>query len=151
MLHIVPTRWYSWDVTVSDGSRPVANIVTSWMREKGAMTVEGRTYRVSREGLMSGDFVLEQPGGTLARAEKTSVFGREMVIRHAGRSYTLRPGSFWGRSFVLFEGSRQIGSIAPTGVLTRKAAADLPHHLPLPVRMFIVWLTMIAWKRRQSS
>jgi len=28
---------------------------------------------------------------------------------------------------------------------------DLPHELPLPVRMFIVWLTVISWRRQQNS
>ena len=46
MLHIVPTHWYSWNVTVTDASRPVADIATSWWPEKGALTIDGATYRV---------------------------------------------------------------------------------------------------------
>ena len=52
---------------------------------------------------------------------------------------------------ILLDGSQQIGSVAPESVFTRKAAADLPERLPLPVRMFIVWLTMISWRREQNS
>jgi hypothetical protein len=48
-------------------------------------------------------------------------------------------------------GQQQIGSIAPKGTFTREAAADLPHNLPLPLRMFIVWLSVISWKRQQNS
>ena len=151
MLQIVPTHWYSWDVTVTDASRTVADIALSWWREKGALTIDGATYGVYREGLISGDFVLEHAGRVLARAEKPSVFRREFVIRHAGREYTLRRRSIFRRAFVLLAGSRHVGSIAPSGAFTRKAAADLPHELPLPVRMFIVWLTVISWRREQSS
>ena len=151
MLQIVPTHWYSWDVTVSDESRPVAGIALSWWREKGVLTIEGATYRLYREAPMSGDFVLEHAGSLLARAEKPSVFRREFVIRYAGREYRLRPGSMFRRAYVLLSGSRQVGSIAPKSAFTRKAAADLPHDLPLPVRLFIVWLTVISWRREQSS
>jgi hypothetical protein len=151
MLQIVPTHWYSWNVTVSDASRPVAVIVVSWLREKGALTIDDTTYRVYREAPMAGDFILEHAGSVLARADKPSIFRREFVIRHAGREYTLCPRSLLGRTFVLIEGSRQVGSLAPTGVFTRHAAADLPHDLPLPVRMFIVWLTVISWRRQQNS
>jgi hypothetical protein len=151
VLQIVPTHWYSWDFTVTDESRPVADIATSWWGEKGALTIEGTTYRVYREALMSGAFVLEHAGSVLARAEKPSVFRREFLIRHAGREYTLCRESLFRRAFVLLDGSRQVGSLAPKGTFTREAAADLPHDLPLPVRMFIVWLTVISWRREQSS
>ena len=151
MLNIVPRHWYSWDVTVTDGSRPVADIVLSWWREKGELTIDGTLYRVSREAPLSGAFVLEHAGSISARAEKPSVFRREFVIRHADREYTLRRRSVFGRTFVLLDGSGEVGSIAPTSPFTRQAAADLPQDLPLPVRMFIVWLTVISWRRERNS
>ena len=151
MLHIDPTSWYSWDFTVSDESRPVADLAMSWWREKGVLAVDGVTFRVYREGLASGAFILEGPGGVLARAEKPSAFRREFVMRHDGREYTLRPRSMFGRAFILMAGSRELGSVAPHSAFGRKAAADLPPELPVPVRAFIVWLVMIAWKRAQDA
>ena len=151
MLQIVPTHWYSWDFTVTEESRPVADIATSWLREKAELTIDDATYHLYREALMSGAFVLEHAGSVLARAEKPSIFRREFVIRHAGREYTLLPRSMFGRAHVLLDGSREVGSLAPDRVFTRNATADLPHDLPLPVRMFIVWLTVISWRRQQSS
>src|SRR5688500_16933117 len=151
MLHVVPTHWYSWDVTVTDESRPVADIAVSWWREKGALRIDGETYRLSREAPLSGEFLLERAGSVLARAEKPSVFRREFVLHHDGREYTLRPRSMFRREFALLVGSRQVGSIAPKSAFTRRAAADLPYDLPVPVRMFIVWLTVISWRREQNS
>jgi hypothetical protein len=151
MLQIVPTHWYSWDVTVTDESRRVADIAIGALRERGTMTIDETTYRLYRESPMSGAFVLEREGVVLARAEKPSVFRREFVIRYGSREYTLRPESLFRRAFVLMDGSRQVGSIAPNGAFTRKAAAELPPDLPLPGRMFVVWLTMISWRRQQNS
>ena len=124
--------------------------MSSW-RETGALTIGDTTYRMYREGPMSGAFILEHAGSELAQAEKPSVFRRELVIRHAGHDYTLRPESMFRRAFVLLDGSQQIGSVAPESAFTRKAAADLPDSLPLPVRMFVVWLAMILWRREQNS
>jgi hypothetical protein len=62
MLTAVPKRWFSWDFTVTEESQAVADIDISWWREKGILTVQGVDYRVSREGMMSGDFVLESAG-----------------------------------------------------------------------------------------
>ena len=151
MLHIAPTHWYSWDFTVTDESRTVADITMSWWGEKGALTIDDRTYRVRRQALMSGAFVLEHAGSELARAEKPSLFRREFVIHHAGREYTLRRESLFRRAFVLVTGSRQVGSLTPKSAFTREAAVDLPHDLPLPVRMFIVSLTVILWRRERNS
>ena len=151
MLQIVPMHWYSWDVRVTGESNPVADITVSSWRDKGALTIGQTTYSLYREGPMSGAFVLEREGTVLAQAEKPSLFRREFVIRHRDREYTLRRESLFRRAFVLLDGSQQIGSVAPESAFTRKAAASLPHDLPLPVRMFIVWLTMISWRREQNS
>jgi hypothetical protein len=151
VLQIVPTHWFSWNFTVTDESRPVAEIATNWLLEKGTLTIDGTTYQVYREALISGDFILAGEGSVLALADKPSVFSREFVIRHGGREYTLSPESMIGRTYVLLDGPRQVGSLVPQGIFTRKTAADLPQDLPLPVRLFIVWLALISWRRQKSS
>jgi hypothetical protein len=151
MLKAVPKSWFSWDFTVMDESRPVAEIDVSRWREKGLLTVEGATYQVYREGLMSGAFVLESAGSALARAEKPSAFHRSFIIEHAGKRYTLRARSAFGREFLLLDGAKEIGSLSPEGFFTRRARANLPELLPLPVRIFILWLAFILWKRESDS
>ena len=96
---------------------------------------------------MSGAFILESAGTVLARAEKPSAFRRTLLIHYEGREFTLRATSVFWRHFVLLDGSRQIGSLAPNSVFTRGAAVDLPDEWPLPVRVFIIWLTVILWMR----
>jgi hypothetical protein len=150
-MQIVPTNWYSWDFKVTDESRAVAGITLSHWREKGALTIGDSQYGMYREAPMSGAFILERAGTVLARAEKPSLFRREFVVHFRDREYTLRPESLLRRAFVLTHDSQRVGSVAPNSAFTRRAAADLPEMLPLPVRMFIVWLTMISWRRQQNS
>src|SRR5688572_13026032 len=110
-LQTLPKRWYSPDLSVMVESRPVADIDASWWREKAVLTIEDRRYRVYRERLMSGAFILESAGTVLARAEKPSAFRRTLQVHHDGREYTLRATSVFRRDFVLLDGSRQIGSL----------------------------------------
>jgi len=151
MLKAIPKRWFSWNFTVMEGSQPVADIDVSWWREKGLLTIQGTTYKVYREGLMSGAFILESAGAVLARAEKPSAFRNSFIIEHAGKHYTLCKKSAFRREFLLLDGSGEIGSLSPEGIFTRRARVDLPEDLPLPVRVFIIWLAVILWKRDSDA
>jgi len=151
MLKAIPKGWFSWDFTVTDGTQSLATIDVSWWREKGELKVQGAAYQVYREGLMSGAFILEKNGSTMARAEKPSVFRRSFIIEYAGKHYTLRAKSALGREFLLLENEREIGAISPEGIFTRRASVALPESLPLPVRVFIIWLTVVLWKREAQA
>jgi hypothetical protein len=115
------------------------------------LTVQGAKYKVYREGLLSGAFILESAGSVVARAEKPSAFRRLFTIDHAGRQYTLRAAGIFGRVFAFLEGPREIGAIFPEGIFTRRVKVDLPERLPLPVRVFIIWLAIILWRRQADS
>jgi hypothetical protein len=151
MLQAVPTHWFSWDFTVTQGSEVVADIDISWWREKGVLTIGGKSYRVYREGLARGDFVLESPDMIVARARKPSAFRRAFIVQHGGRQYTLRANWPFRRDFRLLDGETEIGSISPEGFLTRRAAVVMPQDMPLPVQVFAVWLAIILWKRDASA
>ena len=123
----------------------------SCWREKGVVTVEGTDYRVYREGLMSGDFLLASNDKVLARARKPSAFRRTFTIEYADKRYTPRAKSAFHRAFELLDRDRKVGSLSPRGVFTRRAAVDLPENMPLSVKVFIVWLAVIIWKRESDS
>ena len=150
MLQVVPTHWYSSDFTVRQASKPVADVDVSWWREKGTVTIEGVRYEAYRDGVLTGTFVLERNGAVIARAEKPSAFFRKYLVRHGDREYALNARSAFRRAFVLLDGTREIGTIEPASALTRGAIANLPDSWPLPIRAFVIWLTMIQWRRDQS-
>jgi hypothetical protein len=144
---IIPKSWLSWDYTVLDDSRPVAHIALNQWRDNGELTAGDTTYRVYRVAPLSRAFVLEGADGVLARAEKPSVFRHTLIVRHAGREYTLRHRSMFRKPFVLLCGSKELGSLVPKGIFAREAVVDLPSDLALPLRLFIVWLTVMAWRQ----
>lgn len=146
-LTMVPKRWYSWDYTVTRGDRTVAALELASWRERATITIGDVTHRVFREHAMSGDFLIEANGRALARATKPSCFRDTMIVQYGGTHYTLRKPSIWRRAFVLMDGERQIGSIAPESVWSRRAQAELPDDWPAPIKAFVIWLVIILWKR----
>lgn len=151
MLTATPRHWFSWDYTVSSGDNHLADIDLSWWREKGTLTIGGQAYGVSRERPLSGKFILESNGAVIATARKPSSFRRRLVVEHASREYELKPRNWYSRTFDLRSGDAVVGSLSATGLLTRRMNVDLPEALPLPVRVFVMWLTVLLWKRDSEA
>jgi len=152
MLKAIPSNWLSWDFRVSDGGREVAEMGLSFWREKGSLSIEGIPYRVYREGPAHGAFILEDPGGRIVvRAEKPSALRRSFLVGYDGWRLTLEARSAFGRTFVLRDSQGEIGSVRPDNIVTRRATADFPEAFPLPVRIFLLWLVFILWRRDDDS
>jgi len=150
-ITMVPKRWYSWDFAVMHGDRTVAVLDLSSWRERAEIVIGEVTHRVYREHAMSGDFIIEAGGRQLARATKPSAFRHTIIVHYRGKDYTLRKPSVWRRAFVLMDGERQIGSIAPASTWTRRATAELPPDWPAPITAFVIWLVIVLWKRDANS
>ncbi|MBA4417739.1 MAG: hypothetical protein C0392_07495 [Syntrophus sp. (in: bacteria)] len=147
MLSAVPNGWFSWDFTIFDDHRVIAKISLDWMREAGELYLDGSSYRVFRERILNGAFLLEKEGRVLARAEKPSALIRSFKVECNGKIYTLEAEAALRRKFVLRGGGRTVGSVQPEHAFTRRAVIDLPEDIALPVRIFMIWLTLILWKR----
>jgi hypothetical protein len=148
VLTATPRGWFSWDYAVSRNSDHLADIDISCWREKGTLTVDGQQYSVYRERPLSGKFVLESNGSVVASARKPSSLTRRLLIEDAaGRQYELKPRDIFTRTFQLHAGTAVVGSLSARGVFSRGMKVDLPETLPLPVRVFVIWLTAILWKR----
>ena len=151
MLRAVPKSWFSKDYKVLENNTAIAIIDPSWWREAGDVNIKGTHYRVYREGLMTGAFVLEHGSSILARAEKPSALYRSFLVEYDGMKYTLEAESALHRKFVLSEDGKRIGSVYPEHALTRKAVIDFPEEIALAVRIFMFWLVLILWKREEAA
>lgn len=148
MLKVIPKMW-SYTFSVTDGAKAVAQAVDlSWWRDKGELRIQDDVYTARRD---KSSYVLESAAGVVARADRRRSWLREFSIEHSGHHYTLRPMAAFRRSFLLLEGSTQVGTIFPNGLFTRKAAVELPQALPLFLRVFIIWLAMTLWKHDDSA
>ena len=150
MLELAPQSWFSWNFHVLQDDRTVAEIDISRWREKGMLQIDGTNYDVYREGFMRGAFILELNGTRVASAEKPSAMARLFKVESGGRTWQWE-GQVFRRSFVLEENDRAVGSLAPVAMITRKATAEFPDDVALPVRVFMIWLALLMWKREADS
>jgi hypothetical protein len=152
MLQIEPLRWFSWDFSVDRDGRQIAELDISWWRERGELVIDGATYAVVREGLLSSDFRMMAPDGSVvATASKPGLFRRRFDVVFGGHTVTLQARSPWGRTMDVLLDGRGVGAITPAGIWTRRASADLPDTLPRPVQVFVLWLAVLLWKRDDDA
>ena len=150
MLYAEPHSSLSWDFTVYENGAYVAEVDLAWIRERAVVTIKEIDCDVYREGV-NGAFVLAVDGYVLMRAKKTSVFSSSFDVTYEERAYHLKKKGLFSRAFELWEGRTLVGTITPKGIFSRKMDADLPGDLPLVVRVFILWLVILLWKRAASS
>jgi hypothetical protein len=151
MLEATPKSIFSYNFHLQQQNQLLGEVDTSLWREKGRLELEDGTYLLYREGHFSDDFVLEHDGTIVARASKPSALYNTFEVELPDRQLVLRKLSAWNRRFGVFDGEKQVGSIYPLGVFTRRTNVDLPGDWPLPVRGFLFWLALIIWKRQNQA
>jgi len=151
MLEAIPTDIFATNFRLQQQNNLVGEVDTSVFREKARLELEEGTYELYREGRFSGDFLLERNGNIVARATKPSALQNRFEVELPNRNLVLRKLSAFSRRFGLFEGEKQIGSIYPAGIFTRRANIDLPADWPLATRIFLFWLAFLMWRRRKRA
>ena len=151
MLEAIPKNFFSTGFRLQQQNQLLGELDSSIWREKARVELKDGTYLLSREGYFTGDFLIEHNGRLVARATKPSALYNTFEITVAGRLLVLRRLSIWNRRFGLFDGDKQVGSIYPLNLWSRRANIDLPDKWPLPIRVFLFWLVFVIWKRQQQA
>ena len=151
MQRAVPTNWFSWKFEIFDGEVCVANLDLAWFREEVEFAIQGRTFEIGREGVMSSVFLLREDGRTIASATKPSAFRRSFDVVFDQTDYKLEAVAPFVRRFELRKDFRVVGSIHPVHWIGRKAIVELPEYLPLEVQVFITGLVFSQWKKQNDN
>jgi hypothetical protein len=151
MLEAIPTDIFATNFRLHEQNKLLGEVDTSVWREKARLELEEGTYELYRDGKFRGDFLLERNGNVVARATKPSAFQNKFEVELPNHSLVLRRLSLWSRRFGLFEGQKQLGSIYPIGLFTRRANIDLPADWPVAQRIFLFWLAFLMWRRQNQA
>ena len=151
MIEARPRNFFSRHYSLEAAGQTVAELDASRFKEAAALTVGGAPYRLFREGLFSGDFVLEKDGRPLLKASKPSAFRSQFDFELDGRLYSLKRASFLGKTFEVRQSDRVVGSVAKVSLFSRRATIDLPAAWPVPEQAFLFWLVLLIWKRQQRN
>ena len=112
MMEARPRNFFSRRYNLESAGQTLAELDASRFKEAAALTVEGQAYRLFREGLFSGDFVLEKDGRPLLKATKLSAFRSQFDFELDGRLYSLKRASLLGRTYEVRQSDRVAGSVA---------------------------------------
>jgi hypothetical protein len=145
MLTTVPDRPFTWNCAVYSDRHRLSSLSFSCWGEAGMFEIWGERYRIYPEA--DGTFVLEQNKRAIAIAEKPNPFYRMFFIQHGESWYELKAERAKGRRFVLQKDGELLGWITPQHPFTRKTNVQIPDTIPLCVRLFMVWLVMMLWRR----
>ena len=153
LLRAHPTRFFSWNYQVWDEADLASRLELELgaFREGGRVLVDGEEFIVRKEGVLGSHFIMETESGVLAEAVKPSAIRREYRIRVADQVFTLKAAGALSRKYVLLHGSRELGSISPSGFFGRTAIVDLPEDVPIPIRLFLLFLVLLLWKRAAAA
>jgi hypothetical protein len=136
---------------VGQNQRLLGELETSLWTSNGQLELEEGTYRLYREGWFSGEFLLELNGEVIARATKPSAFRNRFEIETPDRQLVLLKPSSINRRLIVVEGEKEVGSIYPLGVFTRRTHVDLPDAWPVPIQAFVFWIVFNVWKRANAA
>ena len=146
-----PKSWLSWDFSITFSGREISELDLVSFSKEGSFTVNHYKYKVSREGLFTGDFLLESYNNIVAKAKKPSAFRRRFIIKALDQEFELCRQSIFGKSYVIKKNGKAIGSIKTMGFFSYKTLIDISIDMPVPIKIFIFWLVLIMWRRRKKS
>lgn len=146
MLRSRQRGFFRHSYEVSEDGRPVATL-TGTRREGCVFEVEGREYRVIRKGYRS--FLLSGPDGDVARVERTA--GRTWTIGSMAGPLELVRTSMWRENWELRRFGEAVGTLRKDGEFKRTSTADLSEDLPLPIRLFVLYVVERLWERSRAA
>jgi len=148
-FELLPHNWFSSDYRVLRAGTQITEFTFLSMPERSIFTLAGTTYLARKEKWSSPNFFLYLDQTQLARAEKPSAFSQTFTVEHDAKKYVLKQSGT--NRFALSQQARDIGWVAKGGWFSRKARAELPDEMPLPVCLFVLWLVALMWKRDDDS
>jgi hypothetical protein len=146
---LLPRAWYSSDYRVIRDGVQLTCLKFQSGPERSVFTLAEEVYLARKEKWSSPNFFLLLDETQIARAEKPSAFSQKLTVAYGQFSYILKPA---GRNrFALSERATEVGWAAKQRWFSRKASAELPDDMPIPVCVFVLWLVALMWKRDTDS
>ncbi|MDD9894258.1 MAG: hypothetical protein OXU24_00545 [Gammaproteobacteria bacterium] len=150
-MEAVPQSLFSRDYDVLENSRKIADIDMAWWGERADVLIDNTTYKIDKQGFIKQTFSLLQGSQVLATARKESLLSREYVVEIGGTRYYLKRKSWLHRAMSLSNDITSLGVIRPRGFLKRGTIVDLPEEITLPVKVFVIWLVLLLWRREKNN
>ena len=119
-VRCLPQGICSWSFALT--GRDHEAIVELRFTDRGRIVIDGQhELVVTRTSLLSRRWTVEGPDGAEASAEKLPFRRHYEITTFEGGALTLQPASFASRSFVVRQRNKELATITPDHLFTRRA------------------------------
>ena len=156
ILDIRVRSLFKWQFDVFEHNSLVADIDLKLWKEGADVEIKGESFRIFRDGLFRGEYVLEAHRTEVVRARKTSAFRRRFEVNFAGRRFVLAANSLFRRTFVVIEEPEdgigvEKGLVEAVKWYKHSAGARFDDDIPIAIDVFLIALVLMMWKRAAQS
>ncbi|HLD48712.1 MAG TPA: hypothetical protein VJA64_12875, partial [Desulfobaccales bacterium] len=153
LSHVAPLSRFSQAYTILDGETPVTDLEIVPYDYSGAWTLGLERWEVSCNWEMLGlqrKYSLRANNELKGRAQKNGLLSATHAVQFDGQTYTLEKESVFLRQFTLRQDGRSLGAIYPELPLKMTAVAELPSAMPVPLKIFLIFMVLLWWTGRQT-
>lgn len=153
LAHVPQLSRLSQEFTISEGETLLTELQITPSQYSGAWTLGLERWEVHCDpGLLAltREYYLEADGELKGRAHKRGYLSAAHVVRFEGQTYTLEKESVFLRQFTLWEEGQSLGAIYPELPIKMSAVAELPAAMPMPLKIFLIFLVLLWWSGRRT-
>ena len=148
LWEIVPQGFFSRHFDLKRGGQLVASLRMSFWTEGCEFSIAGHAFAIRRVSLWKDGFQLFAGDQSVCEA-KRGFWSRRFELAAVDEKWHLQPAGWFTRTYQLLASEREVGTIRPTGWLTRARVADFADEVPPPVQVFAIFLVLVVNQRQQ--
>ncbi len=153
LSHVPQLSKLSQEFTISEGETLLTELNITFSQYSGAWTLGLERWEVYCDPGLIGltrEYYLEANGELRGRAHKRGFLSATHVVRFGGQTYTLEKESVFLRQFTLRQDGQSLGAIYPELPVKVTAVAELPAAIPLPLKIFLIFLSLLWWSGQRA-
>lgn len=151
MLELRKKNLFSNEYVAEENGIVVAELSRSRWREQGEITVQGRSLKLKKQGVLRDTFAVFDGDTAIVEVAQPSVWRSRLVFQFAGRGFEICDKAWYSSTLLVKSGGSVVGSIRSRSLFAAGALVDLPDSIPLGLRVFIGWLAMIRWDEAAAA
>jgi heat shock protein HtpX len=144
---------HSQKFTISEDEILLTELEITPSQYRGAWTLGLERWEVYGDPGLFGltrEYYMEANGELRGRAHKSNFLSAGHVVQFEGQTYSLEKESIFLRQFTLRQEGQSLGAIYPELPVKMTAVAELPAALPVPLKIFLIFLTLLWWSGDRS-
>lgn len=125
---------------------------TFTLKDKCSLVMSEKEYYFYREGILSGDWILEEIHDGKVAVAKKSFFVDDFEIQSCNGTFQLKSKKFsLTDRFVIYENESHMGTINKLSLFSRKLQCTAFDTVPIEIILFMMYLAMIIIDRRSAQ